>query len=984
VHSLLTPPTGLFVGRARELAIMHARFAAASARHGSLLLISGEAGIGKTALVATLAPGVTEGDFRVFVGYCNDVVPPPPYGLWLNLFAGPGARSLPLPPPASFAHPDALTQIPDGTTLHVQLREWFATLMAAEPHTPLVLVLEDLHWADAPSLDLFRALARAVVSLPVLIIATYREDALDRTHPLYLLLPHIVRETDVARIALRPLLLTDVYDLVAARYALPQEGAMRLSRYLHTRAEGNAFFMMELLYALADDGALYSDAAGTWHIDDLSAIPVPSLLRQVIEERVIHLGPHAHALLESAAVIGGDIPLALWVRISGTDEGDVFALTERATAAHLLAAEPDGATVRFVHALMRDALYAGIPLTRRRFLHRAVADVLIARANADPGAIAVHLQAAGDRRALEWLLRAAARAESTGAPASAITYLDAALALLAPEATTAAQQAELHLRIAILGRFAPWTFAHLQAAVQLAEATGTTAIAAVAAFNLAISASIAGGKALVPLSPQQRALTTFDALSAEAASVLARAGIDATERTAMRQRYAQMLAVMGEFAEVFQLLEVSPDETYIHHRFVDACGYSALGITYILLGRVREARAALADSVAWFLAREQYGSLASFNEWELNQLTLVYETTDHDRQHQLADAAERYYAQDDAMPDSFAPRLARVHLLAHEGEWDEALALINDALAALGFNGWYGSNIYVLGELAYARGDQWGVEAVVREVFPAGPDTAPGGLYLQNALRIQRLAATLALDAGNTDNTRQWLEAHDRWLTWSGAVLGRADGCLAWARYRRATGDPACAITEAQCALDLADAPRQPLALLAAHRLCGELAIDARQFSDARTHLDTALALADACATPYERALTLIALATLYRTTGEREADVDAALAEAHTICTRLGARPTLNRIAALIGTPRSRSTTPDTTLDVGLTKREYEVLVLLAEGGTNTTIANALSLSLRTVERHIANLYAKTGVRTRAGVLIFAAHHSLGHTLIP
>lgn len=90
-----------------------------------------------------------------------------------------------------------------------------------------------------------------------------------------------------------------------------------------------------------------------------------------------------------------------------------------------------------------------------------------------------------------------------------------------------------------------------------------------------------------------------------------------------------------------------------------------------------------------------------------------------------------------------------------------------------------------------ARGDREAAASVVRAVFPDGPDTEPGGLYIRNALHVQWLAAALALDTRDSDVARLWLEAHDRWLAWSGAMLGQADGALAWGRYYRATGDPA-------------------------------------------------------------------------------------------------------------------------------------------------------------------------------------------------
>ena len=112
----------------------------------------------------------------------------------------------------------------------------------------------------------------------------------------------------------------------------------------------------------------------------------------------------------------------------------------------------------------------------------------------------------------------------------------------------------------------------------------------------------------------------------------------------------------------------------------------------------------------------------------------------------------------------------------------------------------------------------------MREALPDGPATTPGQVVFLPMTEMQRLAATLALDDGDLPTARAWLAAHDRWLAWNGTVLGRAEGQLGWAAYHRATGDLATARDHAAQALAHASAPRQPLALLAAHRLLGELA----------------------------------------------------------------------------------------------------------------------------------------------------------------
>ena len=183
-----------------------------------------------------------------------------------------------------------------------------------------------------------------------------------------------------------------------------------------------------------------------------------------------------------------------------------------------------------------------------------------------------------------------------------------------------------------------------------------------------------------------------------------------------------------------------------------------------------------------------------------------------------------------------------------------------------------------------------------------------------------------------------------------------------------------CIEERANQALALASAPRQPLALLATHRLLGELATDRGDFDGARQHLVEALALADACEAPFERALTLVAMAELAIASGDAAA-ARPLLAEARAICEPLGARPTLERVAALetviVGAPKLHYL-------AGLSAREVEVLRLVAEGLTDAEVASQLFLSPRTVGSHLRSVYNKLGVNSRAAATRFAVEHGL------
>ncbi len=283
-----------------------------------------------------------------------------------------------------------------------------------------------------------------------------------------------------------------------------------------------------------------------------------------------------------------------------------------------------------------------------------------------------------------------------------------------------------------------------------------------------------------------------------------------------------------------------------------------------------------------------------------------------------------------------------------------------------------------LGTLARYQGDPAAAWACVRALHAVGPATAPGDGHFPHGLAALALAAELALDAGDLAAAERWIAAHERWLAWSGAVLWRAEHLLLVARHARASGELAAARHHARAALACAAGPRQPLALLAAHRLLGELATIDLRSAEATTHLDTALALADACAAPYERALTLLALAELGVATGDHPA-ATAALDAARALLEPLAARPALARAAGIglaLAAPPGGAGAP--APPGGLSRREAEVLGLLAAGRSNHHIAHTLCLSPRTVQRHIANAYLKIGAHNKAEATAYALRHGL------
>ncbi len=415
----------LLIGRTHEQAILRQHREAAIAGQGSVVLVSGEAGIGKTTLVQDLAVDAQEHGMSILWGRAYDLSVTPPYGPWLEILHQCAGLADAPPLPGFVDDAAALTKVGNQSTLFAEISRFFLQLAEMRP---LLLALDDMHWADQGSLDFLRIFARQITGYPILLVATYRSDELHRQHPLTTLLPLIVREADAARLKLRPFDRDGHRALIQCRYQLEDDAQRRLEDYLEAHAEGNPLYAGELLRSLEEDEILVAVDDG-WQLGDLEHLRVPPLLRQVIERRLSRLGQTTRELLQVAAIIGQDVPLDLWQQVSEASDDTLALAVEQGLQAHLIEEMPSRSSYRFHHALLREALYDEVIAVRRRAWHRTVAETLVARPKAVPDAVAYHFQQAGDVRAVAWLLESARRARMTYAVATAVERLETALAL---------------------------------------------------------------------------------------------------------------------------------------------------------------------------------------------------------------------------------------------------------------------------------------------------------------------------------------------------------------------------------------------------------------------------------------------------------------------------------------------------------------------------------------------------------------------------
>lgn len=298
-------------------------------------------------------------------------------------------------------------------------------------------------------------------------------------------------------------------------------------------------------------------------------------------------------------------------------------------------------------------------------------------------------------------------------------------------------------------------------------------------------------------------------------------------------------------------------------------------------------------------------------------------------------------------------------LLIVQGGWDEAWELAEISRED-------GSPlerqmaVMILGNLARLTGDRGLAWRMVSELLPRGPASEPDDGLFPYTIEMLRLAARLALDEANYASARDWIATHDRWLDWSGAVRGRSESALLKAWLALVEGDLDSARECGNDALRQASDPRQPMVLLDCHETIGLIEHRSGDTAAARAHLERALEMANTCEMPYQRARVLLALSdVLYQHAHASEA---AALREeSKKIALTLKASPLITELAQRETAPVSSGTLGD------LTARETEVLQLVAQGYTDAAVADALSISPRTVGQHLRSIYNKLDVSSRA-----------------
>jgi len=357
--------------------------------------IAGEPGVGKTRLAAELARAVDEDGAFVLLGRCDDGIGMPyqPFVEALShvvghasdadlpslLGAGAGELCRLVPEIGSRIAGVSPTQADPESERYLLFEAVATCLSSLAQVAPVLLVLDDLHWAAEQTLRLLRHVLRSERSSSLLLLVTYRDTEVDRTHPLGALLADLRRDEGVDRLSLHGLDDEGIVELVERATGRElNDQARALARAVREETGGNPFFAIEVLVSLAERGSIYQGADGVWRSDvAVEHLGIPEGVKEVVGQRLSALPPSCDSVLHVAAVAGQEFELDLVARMVGDDLEGVIDALESARAAGLLD-DLGGRPVRyrFAHALVQQTLLDEIPTARRLRTHRAAAEAI--------------------------------------------------------------------------------------------------------------------------------------------------------------------------------------------------------------------------------------------------------------------------------------------------------------------------------------------------------------------------------------------------------------------------------------------------------------------------------------------------------------------------------------------------------------------------------------------------------------------------------
>lgn len=985
-----------FVGRARELSGLRRMFDSARNGSGGMALLVGEPGIGKTRIAQIITTEASAAGATILWGRGFEGEWSPPYGPWVAALSellshlstdqraatiehlGPAASILGRILP-EVAETDAPPSTPlDPEEERFRLHEAVAHLLIdASTTTPLVIVLDDLQWADGASLALLRHVVRVLARASIMIVATLRDAELDRagqSEALTALLAALHREANFLRLPLIGLAQDEVGEILAKAAAHPISA--ELGAAIHGETGGNPFYVQEIIRHLLEEGRLTDSDGVLTTVASFRDLGVPEGVRQVVNRRLARLSEPAQGLLGVASVFTAGAEVQTLHALSGLPEPALLDAIDEALAAGLLRPVP-GRDERydFTHAIIRQALYEERSPSRRVRLHRQVAEAM---------------ERLHGSRSREYAAELAAQYHASASLPGAV--------LGVPHALVAAETAR--------ARYAREQSAHF---LRMARDLATEADAETRADVLARLA-VAEAEALLL---DSAARTTADVLTA-----FAQAGRPPEAEAEFLERIAFTLKSSGADAGVWRPLVDRGLELAAQER----------GLTWARLSLIHDPIEPVANtplkSAIWrgfepdavAIARAEGGeedyarTLESFDprtRAETNELIVLGRRWQQPgaRMRALTVAANdlqyRHGAFDEAISlweelrglseregaiswqSNALMQLTFLHLT--RGEFSRARAAEQAANALLTRFGPYRESDVLATEMMtsfawYLEGD-WPRLAAFWSRFVAGPAFASNDFSLLAGPLYAAMAALAHICAGEEGKAeaRRLLDTITPLLVRIAPELGNqntngAVGFGAAAAWRLGAVEYAASyrrLAEMLIADGVGDYPQTSLHLTLARMaaLRGDLAEALIQFGEARRRLADSGQRPLSAIVDYDEALTLLRARTDLRHAGDL-------LESAHDAFFEMGMDGWRQKVEAaqadLTATPEER------TLPAGLTEREVDVLRLVGRGYSDRQISEELFISTRTVNAHLRNMFAKADVNNRTELSVWAAAHGL------